>query len=161
MSALSRFREALAITALRLRPDETASRWSAGQLGDLRVTLARATTDYVRTSYPGDFAAALVPGSAQQVYRDDLPIAAGEHRGAGVAPFVVDQYAVRGALDVVELTALERPEERPQAAKAHEQRNRQKDRDPGHFAARTRRSEFAMTTSELVDIATAASSGVR
>ncbi|MBK9387948.1 MAG: PKD domain-containing protein [Planctomycetes bacterium] len=83
-------RTPLAITALRLRPDEVASRWSEGTWNDLRLVLGRASTDYLRTSYPADFAAAFVPGSAQQVYRADLAIAAGEHDGAGEAPFVVE-----------------------------------------------------------------------
>lgn len=83
-------RSALAITALRLRPDEVASRWNGGAWSDLRVVLGRASADYQRTSYPSDFAAAFVAGSAQQVYRADLVITPGEHLGAGVAPFSVE-----------------------------------------------------------------------
>ena len=65
-----------------------------------------------------------------------------------------------GPVEILELAALQRPEEGPQPDQAQAQRDRDQHRQPVHFAALARRSELPITSSELVDMATAAISGV-
>ena len=79
---------------------------------------------------------------------------------------VIDEDSVGRSLEVLELSAPECPEEGGKPEQAHSQGNRKKNGDARQRAcpirvARTSRSELAMTTSELVDMATAASSGVK
>ena len=75
---------------------------------------------------------------------------------------VVEQDAVAGAVEIVELAGLQRPQEGGQAEQAQHQGQRdQPDAGrPSARAARFRRSALTMTRSDEVDMAIAATSGV-
>ena len=72
----------------------------------------------------------------------------------------LDEDAVGGAVEILELARAHGPEEYAQASQAHQQGNRDEEGKTAHRAARASRSELATTTRELVDIARAAISGV-
>src|SRR3546814_11315320 len=79
---------------------------------------------------------------------------------------LVDEDAVGSAVQVLELAALHRPEERAEPGEAHQQRQRDQEAQNAHAApsrpaARARRSELPTTRSEMADLAIAANSGVR
>ncbi len=75
-------------------------------------------------------------------------------------PFIIDEYPVGGAFQIVKLALAQCPEEPAKPDEAHEQGQRNEESEPVHRADLIRRSELAITISELVDIAAAASSGV-
>lgn len=74
--------------------------------------------------------------------------------------FAINQDPLACAFKIVELPAGQRPNEGSQAAQSQQQRDRDKDGNPGHRAHRVRRSALATTMMEEVDIAIAAISGV-
>ena len=73
---------------------------------------------------------------------------------------LVDQYPHSRAFAIVELPIPQRPEEGGEAEQAKEKGNRDQQAKTDHFAAPFKRSALAMTISEDVDMATAATSGV-
>lgn len=73
---------------------------------------------------------------------------------------IIEQDALGRAVEVFELIAPHRPEEGDKAEPAEAERNRDQDRERRHRAARASRSELPTTTSELIDMASAATSGV-
>lgn len=82
------------------------------------------------------------------------------HRHAIGSVVLVDEDARRRSVGIIELPVTQRPEERGQAGKAKQKRDWQEEQQPGHRAALARRSEFAITMTELIDMAAAAISGV-
>jgi haloacetate dehalogenase len=78
--------------------------------------------------------------------------------------FVVEQDAVCGAIEVLELAILERPQERAQPEQTQKQRGRYQIEETGHGArlrwCKASRMAFSVTTSEDADIAAAAINGV-
>src|SRR5690554_3366749 len=83
----------------------------------------------------------------------------GKARGDSVV-LVVDQDAVRRPFRILELAVAQRPEKGRETCQAQSHGNRDQEQQSVHLTARARRSELAMTTSELPDIAAAAISGV-
>lgn len=73
---------------------------------------------------------------------------------------VVDQDTVRRAFEVVELPVAHGPEEHREAPKTQRERNGNEETETSHPVTLAKRSEFATTTSELSDIASAAINGV-
>src|SRR5690606_4849835 len=73
---------------------------------------------------------------------------------------VIDQDAIGGAFGIVELAIAQRPEKGRQPRQSQPQGNGYQEQQAVHLTARARRSELAMTTSELADIAAAAINGV-
>jgi len=73
---------------------------------------------------------------------------------------IIDEDALAGAFQVVELTTRQRPHESSQAAETEQQRDRDQDADAAHRAHRVSRSALATTMIDDVDIAIAAISGV-
>ncbi len=73
---------------------------------------------------------------------------------------IINQDSLGCAVEILELPAPCRPEERGQRGQSQSQRNRQEKQDFGHRAAHCRRSELATTMIELPDIASAAINGV-
>lgn len=73
---------------------------------------------------------------------------------------MLDQDAVGCPFEILELSDLQRPEKGGESGQTHEERDWQQDRNARHFVDLASLREFAMTISELVDIAAAASKGV-
>lgn len=73
---------------------------------------------------------------------------------------VVDQDAVGRPFRILELPIAQCPEKGSEAGKAQSQRNRDQEQQSIHRTVLAKRSELAITTSELADIAAAAISGV-
>ena len=65
-----------------------------------------------------------------------------------------------GSVEIVELSVAHGPKEGGEAKTSHHQGEGNEDQQPRHRAARASRSELAITTNELADIASAAISGV-
>lgn len=73
---------------------------------------------------------------------------------------VVEQDAVRGAVEILELAAFERPQESAQADKPEEKGDRDQNDDDVHARILESRKALPVTRSDELDIATAAISGV-
>ena len=83
-----------------------------------------------------------------------------ENGSAGVVFLVVEQHALGGAFQVIELTAPRRPEKACQAEQSQPQSDRDEEDEAVQRAPRARRRELPTTMRELSDIATAAINGV-
>lgn len=84
----------------------------------------------------------------------------GLHRNTIGFVVLVDEDARRSPIRIVELAVTQCPEERSEAGQAKQQRDGDKNQQPGHRAALARRNELAITITELIDMAAAAISGV-
>ena len=73
---------------------------------------------------------------------------------------VVEQDPVRRAVQILELPALERPQESAQPDEPEQQGGRNQNEDDVHFLALASRKALPVTASEEPDIASAAINGV-
>lgn len=75
-------------------------------------------------------------------------------------PLIVNQDAQRGAIQIVELAAAQRPEKGTKPQKTKPKRNGDEKGNSGHFAAAFSRKALATTITEEPDMASAAIKGV-
>ena len=94
-------------------------------------------------------------------------VATTRHRASGTTGttgsidlFVVDQDTQRGAVQIVELLAVQRPEEGGEAGETKSQSDRNEDDKTGHRAAPRSLRALPTTMIEELDMASAATSGV-
>ena len=73
---------------------------------------------------------------------------------------IIEQDPSTRAIEIVELTRLERPQKGKQAAKTERQRHGNQQEKPSHACLRAIRIALPTTMSDEVDIAIAARSGV-
>lgn len=73
---------------------------------------------------------------------------------------IIHQDTLRGAIRIVELAIAQRPEKGRKPNQAQPQRQRYQKKQSVHRAALAKRKELAMTSSELIDMAMAATNGV-
>jgi len=73
---------------------------------------------------------------------------------------IVKQNAAGGAIEIVELPRLERPEETCETAKAERKCHWDEQQQSAHACLRAKRSALPTTNREELDMATAAMSGV-
>src|SRR6266581_1716730 len=82
------------------------------------------------------------------------------HRRPALVPLVVDQNSLGGAVEILELTRPQRPQESGEPKQTQEQRRRHQIDQHGHDDANLRRRAFRVTSNDDEDIATAAINGV-
>lgn len=81
-------------------------------------------------------------------------------RSVIIRTLVIDQDTQRSAIEIVKLSAAQRPEKGPQSEQAQAQRNGDQDGYARHLAAPFNRNAFATTMTDEPDMASAAINGV-